>query len=62
MDKEVAKGGEIRAEGSSKRAGEELKSDKSKKQKLDEKVEAEADNDQEEAEMKMYMKIVSDDE
>nr|GEV44756.1 hypothetical protein [Tanacetum cinerariifolium] len=30
--------------------------------KLDEKVEAEADNDQEEAEMKMYIKIVSDDE
>nr|GEX33160.1 hypothetical protein [Tanacetum cinerariifolium] len=30
--------------------------------KLDEKVEAKVDNDQEEAEMKMYMKIVSDDE
>nr|GEX63442.1 hypothetical protein [Tanacetum cinerariifolium] len=45
-----------------KRAGEEFKSDKSKKQKLDEKVEAEEDNDQEEAEIKMYMKIVSDDE
>nr|GFA33844.1 ribonuclease H-like domain, reverse transcriptase, RNA-dependent DNA polymerase [Tanacetum cinerariifolium] len=34
----------------------ELESDKSKKQKLDEKVEAKVDNDQEEAEMKMYMK------
>nr|GEV82642.1 hypothetical protein [Tanacetum cinerariifolium] len=34
-------------EGSSKRAGEEVESDTSKKQKLDEKVEAEADNDQE---------------
>nr|GFB88804.1 hypothetical protein [Tanacetum cinerariifolium] len=30
--------------------------------RLDEKVEAEEDNDQEEVEMKMYMKIVSDDE
>nr|GEY08265.1 uncharacterized mitochondrial protein AtMg00810-like [Tanacetum cinerariifolium] len=33
-----------------------------KEQKLDEKVEAEVDSDQEEAEMKMYMKIISDDE
>nr|GEU98510.1 hypothetical protein [Tanacetum cinerariifolium] len=53
---------ETRAEGSSKREGEELKSDKSKKRKLDKKVEAKADNDQEEVEMKMYMKIVFDDE
>nr|GEW33922.1 hypothetical protein [Tanacetum cinerariifolium] len=37
MDKEVIEGSETRAEGSSKRAGEELESDKSKKQKLDEK-------------------------
>nr|GEZ19823.1 hypothetical protein [Tanacetum cinerariifolium] len=41
---------------------EELESDKSKKQKLDEKVEAKVDNDQEEAKMKIYMMIVSDDE
>nr|GEU54090.1 hypothetical protein [Tanacetum cinerariifolium] len=60
--KDRAEGNETRVEGSSKRAGEELESDKSKKQKLDEKVEAEVDSDQEEAEMKMYMKIVSDDE
>nr|GEU86103.1 hypothetical protein [Tanacetum cinerariifolium] len=60
--KDRAEGSETRAEGSFKRAGEELESDKSKKQKLDEKVEAEVENDQEEAEMKMYMKIVSDDE
>nr|GEW62921.1 hypothetical protein [Tanacetum cinerariifolium] len=53
---------ETRAEGSSKRAGEELESNKAKKQKLDEKVEVEEDNDQEEAEIKMYMKIISDDE
>nr|GEW52662.1 hypothetical protein [Tanacetum cinerariifolium] len=32
------------------------------KEKLDEKVEAEVDNDQEETKMKMYMKIVSNDE
>nr|GEZ38824.1 hypothetical protein [Tanacetum cinerariifolium] len=58
----VAKGSETRAEGSSKRVGEELKSDKSKKQKLDEHVKVKEDNNQEEAEMKMYMKIISDDE
>nr|GEV15375.1 hypothetical protein [Tanacetum cinerariifolium] len=52
---------EERAQGNSKRARKELESHKSKKQKLDEKVEAEKDNDQE-AEMKMYMKIVFDDE
>nr|GFD57300.1 hypothetical protein [Tanacetum cinerariifolium] len=34
----------------------------SKKQKLDEKVKAEVDNDQEKEEIKMYMKIVSNDE
>nr|GFD18931.1 hypothetical protein [Tanacetum cinerariifolium] len=66
MDKEVVKdiaeGSKIRAEGSSKRAREELESDKSKKQKLDEKVEAKVDNHQDEAEMKMYMKIVPNDE
>nr|GEV12520.1 hypothetical protein [Tanacetum cinerariifolium] len=47
---------------SSKREGEELESDKSKKQKLDEQVEAKVDNDQREAEMKMYMKTIPDDE
>nr|GEY39690.1 hypothetical protein [Tanacetum cinerariifolium] len=66
MDSEVVKdkaeGNKTRAEGSSKRVREELESDKSKKQRLDEKVEAEVDNDQEEAKMKEYMKILSDDE
>nr|GEY47938.1 ribonuclease H-like domain-containing protein [Tanacetum cinerariifolium] len=62
MDKEVVEGSETRSGRSSKRAGEELESDKSKKQMLDEKVEAEEGNDQKEAQMKMYMKIVSDDE
>nr|GEU48106.1 hypothetical protein [Tanacetum cinerariifolium] len=61
-DKNRAEGSETRAEGSSKRAGEELESDKSKSQKLDKKVEVKEDNDQEEAEMKMYMKIISNDE
>ncbi|GJS62676.1 hypothetical protein Tco_0657460 [Tanacetum coccineum] len=49
-------------EGSSKRAGEELESENLKKQKLDENVEVKVDDDQEEAEMKKYMEIVSDDE
>nr|GEX07531.1 hypothetical protein [Tanacetum cinerariifolium] len=52
--KDRAEGSETKAEGSSKRAGEELEYDKSKRQKLDEKVEAKEDNDQEEAEMKEY--------
>nr|GEW39978.1 hypothetical protein [Tanacetum cinerariifolium] len=55
MDKEVT-------DESSKRAREELESKKSKRQKLDEKVEAEEDNDQGEVEMKMYMGIIFDDE
>ncbi|GJR83945.1 hypothetical protein Tco_0154730 [Tanacetum coccineum] len=50
------------AEGSSKRAGEELESENLKKQKLDENVEAEVDDDQEEAKMKKHMEIVPDDE
>ncbi|GKB72103.1 hypothetical protein Tco_0933515 [Tanacetum coccineum] len=59
MDTELVKGSETRTEGSSKRAGEELESKNLKKQKLDEKVEAEVDD---EAEMKKHMEIVSDDE
>nr|GEX62242.1 retrovirus-related Pol polyprotein from transposon TNT 1-94 [Tanacetum cinerariifolium] len=53
IDKEVIKGSKTRVEGKSKRAREELESDKSKRQKLDEKVEAKVDNDQEEAENKI---------
>ncbi|GJR40017.1 hypothetical protein Tco_1215701 [Tanacetum coccineum] len=44
-------------ESSSKRAGEELESDNSKKQKLDENVEAKVDD---KAEMKKHMEIVPD--
>ncbi|GJU83900.1 hypothetical protein Tco_1291446 [Tanacetum coccineum] len=62
MDTELVKGSKTRAEGSSKRAGEELESENLKKQKLDENVEAEVDDDQEEAEMKKHMEIVPDDE
>ncbi|GJV64203.1 hypothetical protein Tco_1475031 [Tanacetum coccineum] len=62
MDSEVVKSSETRTEGSSKRAGDELESDKSKKQKIDEHVEAEKDDDQEEAEMKKHIEIVKDDE
>ncbi|GJR27763.1 hypothetical protein Tco_1103995 [Tanacetum coccineum] len=56
---ESSKKAEMVQESSSKRAGEELKSDNSKKQKLDENVEAEVND---EAEMKKHMERVSDDE
>ncbi|GJY57885.1 putative ribonuclease H-like domain-containing protein, partial [Tanacetum coccineum] len=59
IDTEVLEGSKSQAEGSSKRTGEELESDNSKKQKIDENVEAEVDD---EAEMKKLMKIVLDDE
>ncbi|GKF87930.1 hypothetical protein Tco_0258807, partial [Tanacetum coccineum] len=45
MDSEVVKSSETRTEGSSKRAGDELESDKSKKRKIDKHVEAEKDDD-----------------
>ncbi|GJX21342.1 hypothetical protein Tco_0224019 [Tanacetum coccineum] len=57
--KESSKKAEMVQESSSKRAGEEIESDNSKKQKLDENVEAEVDD---EAEMKKHMEIVPDDE
>ncbi|GJV07357.1 hypothetical protein Tco_1345013 [Tanacetum coccineum] len=59
---EVVKSSVTRTEGSSKRARDELESDKSKKQKIDEHVEAKKDDDQEEAEMKKHIEIVKDDE
>ncbi|GJY86961.1 hypothetical protein Tco_0500987 [Tanacetum coccineum] len=52
MNAKLVKGSKTKAEGSSKRARDELESDKSKKQKIDEHVEAEKDDDQEEAKMK----------
>ncbi|GKA76396.1 hypothetical protein Tco_0782857 [Tanacetum coccineum] len=58
MNSEIVKGSEIRIEESSKRAGDELESDKSKKQKIDEHVEAEKDDDPEEEEMKKHMEII----
>ncbi|GJT00866.1 hypothetical protein Tco_0822035, partial [Tanacetum coccineum] len=45
IDLEVVKSSETRTEGSSKRAGDELESNKSKKQKIDEHVEAKKDDD-----------------
>ncbi|GJZ17242.1 NADH-plastoquinone oxidoreductase subunit K [Tanacetum coccineum] len=51
INSEVVKGSETRTEESSKRAGDELESDKSKKQKIDEHVEAEKDDDLEEEEI-----------
>ncbi|GJS23857.1 putative ribonuclease H-like domain-containing protein [Tanacetum coccineum] len=61
MNSEVVKGNETRTEESSKRARDELESDMSKKQKIDEHVVVEKD-DQEEAEMKRHIEIVKDDE
>ncbi|GJZ89151.1 hypothetical protein Tco_0660933 [Tanacetum coccineum] len=55
--KEIFKKAEMEQESSSKRAGEELEFDNSKKQKLDESVEVEVDD---EAEMKKHMEIVFD--
>ncbi|GKF12183.1 hypothetical protein Tco_0050109, partial [Tanacetum coccineum] len=62
MNSEVVKGSETRTDESSKRAGDELKSGKSKKQKIDKHVEAEKDDDPEEEEMKKHMEIVQDEE
>ncbi|GJV61284.1 hypothetical protein Tco_1467384 [Tanacetum coccineum] len=62
MNAKLVKGSKTKAEGSFKRAGDELESDKSKKQKIDEHVEAEKDDDQEEAELKKHIEIVKDDE
>ncbi|GKB14859.1 hypothetical protein Tco_0848782 [Tanacetum coccineum] len=59
MDTEVVEGSKSQAEGSSKRTGEEFESDNSKKQKIDENVEAEVDD---EAERKKLMEIVPNDE
>ncbi|GJS46440.1 hypothetical protein Tco_0596561 [Tanacetum coccineum] len=54
MNTELVKCSKTRAEGSSKRAGDELEEEKAKKQK--------GDDDQEEEEMKKHMEIVQDDE
>ncbi|GKG52544.1 hypothetical protein Tco_0547419, partial [Tanacetum coccineum] len=59
---EVVKGSETITEESSKRAGDELESNMSKKHKVDKHVEAKKDDDQEEEEMKRHIKIVKDDE
>ncbi|GKB20272.1 hypothetical protein Tco_0854195, partial [Tanacetum coccineum] len=62
MNSKVVKGSKTRTEESFKRAGDKLKSDKSKKQKIDENVEAKKDDDPEEEEMKKHMEIVQDEE
>ncbi|GJX59385.1 hypothetical protein Tco_0290775 [Tanacetum coccineum] len=62
MDSEVVKSSETRTEESSKRAGDELESDKSKKHKIDEHVKAKKYDEQEETEMKKHIEIVKDDE
>ncbi|GJX85431.1 hypothetical protein Tco_0336205 [Tanacetum coccineum] len=58
---ESSKKGENEKEINSKRTREELESDKSKKQKLDEKVEAEVDDAKEAEELKQCLEIVPDD-
>ncbi|GJX25579.1 hypothetical protein Tco_0231875 [Tanacetum coccineum] len=58
-DESSSKKAEITQDSSAKRAGDKLKSDKSKKQKTDEIEEVEVDN---EAELKMHMVIVKDDD
>ncbi|GJS41070.1 hypothetical protein Tco_0566113 [Tanacetum coccineum] len=53
MDTELVKGSEIRAEGSSKRAGEDLQQESTKKQNMD--------DDKEKEELKQCFEIVPDD-
>ncbi|GKD48833.1 hypothetical protein Tco_1277809 [Tanacetum coccineum] len=71
MDSDVVKSSVTITKGSFKRAGDELKSDKSKKQKIDEHVKADKDDDhveaekvddQEEEKMKRHIEIVKDDQ
>ncbi|GJS08908.1 hypothetical protein Tco_0365704 [Tanacetum coccineum] len=62
MDTELVKGSKTKAKGSFKRAGQELESDNSKKQRIDEHIEAKGDDDQEEAKIKKHIEIVQDDE
>ncbi|GKB67021.1 hypothetical protein Tco_0928433, partial [Tanacetum coccineum] len=54
MNTKLVKGSKTKAEGSSKRAGDELEQEKAKKQK--------GDDDQEEEEIKKHIEIVQDDE
>ncbi|GJS74680.1 hypothetical protein Tco_0707521 [Tanacetum coccineum] len=61
MDTKLVEGSKTREEESSKRAGDELEQEKSKKQKLDEKVEAEVDDAKEVEELKKCLEIVPDD-
>ncbi|GKC46061.1 hypothetical protein Tco_1063783, partial [Tanacetum coccineum] len=61
-DSKVVKGSEAGIEESSKREGDKLESDMSKKQKVDEHVETEEHTDQEDEELKKHLEIVKDDE
>ncbi|GKB20685.1 hypothetical protein Tco_0854608 [Tanacetum coccineum] len=58
---ESSKKAENKKESSSKRAGDKLEYDKSKKQKLDKKVEAKLDDAKEAEELKQCLEIVPDD-
>ncbi|GJY66910.1 putative ribonuclease H-like domain-containing protein [Tanacetum coccineum] len=59
IDSKVVEGSKSHTEGNKKRTREELESDDSKKQKIDERAEAEVDD---KVEMKKLMEIVPDDE
>ncbi|GJY52891.1 putative ribonuclease H-like domain-containing protein [Tanacetum coccineum] len=59
IDSNVVEGSKSHTEGNKKRTREELESDDSKKQKIDERAEAEVDD---KAEMKKHKEIVPDDE
>ncbi|GJU45936.1 hypothetical protein Tco_1203202 [Tanacetum coccineum] len=61
MNTELVKSSVTRTEGSSKRAGDELESDKSKKQKIDEQLEAEKDyqkEDNDREDLETFWKLV----
>ncbi|GKC93287.1 hypothetical protein Tco_1158729 [Tanacetum coccineum] len=63
MDTELVKGSAVRAEGSSKRAGEDLQQESTKKQKMDDvKETAEVDEDKEIAELQSLMEVIPDEE
>ncbi|GJW02575.1 hypothetical protein Tco_1561431 [Tanacetum coccineum] len=63
MDTKLVEDSAVRAEGSSKRAGEDLQQESTKKQKMDDVKEiTEVDEDKETAELQSLMKVIPDEE
>ncbi|GKC80696.1 hypothetical protein Tco_1131470 [Tanacetum coccineum] len=63
MDTELVKGSAVRAEGSSKRAREDLQQESTKKQKMDDvKETVEVDKDKETVELQSLMEVIPDEE